>query len=176
MAFVTGLDEDRRRRVARQAWVRFDAQERQLKCVRSFARPYQSHALKHSKFYCIENTSISSTFRHAFVTYGRVRYRVRRVSGDSSMKYAAIALAVCAFLTGLRAARLWYLASKVHVMPFWSDGQSIEPVDPVMSAAHWNVATQQTISKSGELNQRGAMWTAAAVVLSTASTLVGSFQ
>lgn len=91
------------------------------------------------------------------------------------MKIAAIVLAVLAFLTGLRAAYLWYRASRVHVMPMWDNEGFIEPVDPVMAQSHWTVATQQTISKSGELNQRGAMWTAAAVFLSTASTLVGSF-
>lgn len=92
------------------------------------------------------------------------------------MKVASIALAVLAFITGLRAAYLWYRASRVHVMPMWDNNGRIEPVDPVRSAAEWNIATQQTISKSGELNQRGAIWTAAAVALSTASTLLGSLQ
>src|SRR3546814_5271207 len=78
---------------------------------------------------------------------------------------AAIVLAVLAFATGLRAAYLWYRASRVHVMPMWDNEGFIEPVDPVMAQSHWTVATQQTISKSGELNQRGAIWTAAAVFL-----------
>lgn len=90
------------------------------------------------------------------------------------MKIASVCLAVLAFMVALRAAHLWYRASRVHVMPMWDNNGRIEPVDPVMSAAEWNVATQQTISKSGELNQRGAIWTAWVVALSTASTLVGS--
>jgi len=92
------------------------------------------------------------------------------------MKIVAIVLAILGFVAGLRAAYLWYRASRVHVMPFWSDGQNIEPVDPVSAAASWNLATQQTIQKSGELNQNGAKWTAVAVFLSTASTLVGSLD
>ncbi len=91
------------------------------------------------------------------------------------MKEASIVLAIVAFIAGLRAAYLWYSASKVHVMPFWSDGQSIEPVDPVAAAAHWNVATQQTITKSGTLNQSAAIWTALSIAFSAASTLVGAW-
>lgn len=91
------------------------------------------------------------------------------------MKQASIVLAIIAFIAGLRAAYLWYRASKVHVMPFWSDGQSIEPVDPVTAAAHWNIATQKTIAKSGTLNQRGAVWTAISIAFSAASTLVGAW-
>lgn len=91
------------------------------------------------------------------------------------MKEASIILAIIAFIAGLRAAYLWYCASKVHVVPFWSDGQSFEPVDPVMAQGHWNVATQQTIAESGKFNQRAAMWTAVSIGISAGSTLIGAW-
>jgi hypothetical protein len=92
----------------------------------------------------------------------------------SKLKNASIALAVIAFVVGLRAAYLWYKASTVHVMPMWDNHGHIEPVDPVRAQGQWSVATQMTIMKSGELNRRGAIWTAAAVGFSTASTLLSS--
>ena len=90
------------------------------------------------------------------------------------MKTISIILAIIAFAVGLRAANLWYKASRVHVIPMWDNQGYIELVDPVRAQSEWTVATQMTIPKSGQLNQRGASWTATAVALSTASTLIGA--
>jgi hypothetical protein len=101
-------------------------------------------------------------------------YEVTELGWGRKMRAISIGLAIIAFAAGLRAAHLWYKASTVHVMPMWDNQGYIEPVDPVRAQGEWSVATQMTILKSGELNRRGAIWTAAAVALSTASTLMGA--
>lgn len=82
-------------------------------------------------------------------------------------------LAIMAFAAGLRAAQLWYRASKVQFMPLWEKNGQIEPVDPHLSQAQWIVALLQTADKSGELNRSAALWTAWSVALSAATTLLG---
>ncbi|MES2056274.1 MAG: hypothetical protein V4564_10070 [Pseudomonadota bacterium] len=86
-------------------------------------------------------------------------------------KSLALGLAVVAFLAGLRAAYLWYRASRVQIVPMWGVDGRVEPVDPHLAQAEWIVALLETASKSGDLNRRAAIWTAVAVALSTASTL-----
>lgn len=88
------------------------------------------------------------------------------------MKIISIILAIFAFAVGLRAAYLWYRASRVQVIPMWVSDGRIEPVDPAQAQAEWIVALIETATKSGDLNRRGAQWTAAAVVLTTAATVV----
>jgi hypothetical protein len=90
------------------------------------------------------------------------------------MKTASIILAIVAFAAGLRAAHLWYCASRVLVIPMWENGGRIEPVDPSQSQTGWIVAMLETAQKSGTLNRRAALWTAATVFLGTASTLLGA--
>ena len=89
------------------------------------------------------------------------------------MKIVSIILAIIAFGAGLRAAHLWYRASRVQVVPMWAQDGRIEPVDPSRAQAEWIVAMLETATKSGDFNRRAAQWTAAAVVLSTAATFVG---
>jgi len=55
----------------------------------------------------------------------------------------------------------------------WVNNGRIEPVNPGQTHAEWIVAIIQTANKSGDLNRRAALWTAAAVALSTVSTLLG---
>lgn len=90
------------------------------------------------------------------------------------MKTGSIILAIVAFAVGLRAAHLWYRASRVQVVPMWAQDGRIEPVDPSRAQAEWIVAMLETATKSGDFNRRAAQWTAAAVVQSTAATLAGS--
>lgn len=88
----------------------------------------------------------------------------------------ALLVAVASLLTGLRAARLWYLGSKVHVMPMWDVGGHIEPVDPERAHEEWIIATQQTIQLAGDYNKRGATWTAASVTLSGVASVLAAWQ
>ena len=92
----------------------------------------------------------------------------------ASLKLAAIIVAIVAFIAGIRAAYLWYRASRVQIVPMWVKDGRIEPVNPGQAQAEWTVATNEAVSKSGELNRGAAKWTAAAVALSTISTLLGA--
>jgi len=89
------------------------------------------------------------------------------------MKIASIVLATVPFVSGLRAAQLWYRSSRVQIEPLWAQSGRIEPVDPVQAQSEWLYGIFQASNASGELNRRAAKWTAAAVALSTAATLAG---
>jgi len=92
------------------------------------------------------------------------------------MTCASLALAILAFGAGLWAARLWLIASRVQIVPFWADGNSIEPVLVDEGHTQWIVAVLQSAQKSGKLNGHAAIWTAVSVFLSTASTVVGALS
>jgi hypothetical protein len=86
-----------------------------------------------------------------------------------------IALTTVALAVGLRAAHIWYRASRVQIVPMWTRNGRIEPVDPMQAQAEWLVALLETATKSGDLNRRASLWTAAAVALSATSTLTSLF-
>lgn len=88
------------------------------------------------------------------------------------MKHISIALAIAGLFTGLIAARYWYKASIVPVDPDWET----EPADieGLGSLRGWSTATLVALIESSNLNKTAALWTAAAVVFSTLSSLVGS--
>ena len=90
------------------------------------------------------------------------------------LKLASITIAIVAFIAGIRAAELWYKASRIQIVPMWVNDGRIEPVNPGQAQAEWIVAIIETANKSGDLNKRAARWTAAAVALSTVSTLLGA--
>lgn len=89
------------------------------------------------------------------------------------MKAVSIFLAIIAFAAGLRAAQLWHQASRVQIEPLWAQNGRLEPVDPVAAQSEWLVGIFQASNASGDLNRRAAKWSAIAVALSTAATLVG---
>jgi hypothetical protein len=89
-------------------------------------------------------------------------------------KIASVGFALIAFATGFRSAWLWYRASRVQVAPIWITEGLIEPLDPTMAQAQWIVALLESATKSGDLNRKAAVWTAATVVLATLSTLTAS--
>ena len=91
-----------------------------------------------------------------------------------ALKTVSIVFAIAAFAAGIQAARLWYEASRVQIIPMWVNDGRIEPVNPGQAQAEWIVAIIETANKSGELNRRAAKWTAFAVILSTFATLLGS--
>ena len=77
-----------------------------------------------------------------------------------------VALAVAAFGTGLRAAWLWYRASKVQPDPNWPK----EP-DPTLSQMNWTSAVLTAMQVSASLNTKAAFWTAISVILGAAATI-----
>lgn len=89
------------------------------------------------------------------------------------MTAVTVALAIIAFAVGLYAAHLWHKASRVQVIPMWVEDGRFEPVDPNLAQAEWIIALLNSATKSGDLNRRAAKWTAVAVALSTAATVIG---
>lgn len=111
--------------------------------------------------------------------------------GLTSIKHQiSIALAIVGFLVGLLAAWYWYRSTLVQPQlgesePF--NPHAIEPVDPELKSLTWHV--QQTDASQaiwdaqvlasrevGRLNAKAAVWTAVALVLSTAASVLGATQ
>lgn len=86
--------------------------------------------------------------------------------------------ALGAAVTGLRAAWLWYRASKVTARPDFGPTQ-FEPVDPTLTQMVWTGAILKAARASSELNAQAAGWTVAAVIFaaiqSSASFLASAF-
>jgi hypothetical protein len=87
----------------------------------------------------------------------------------------SIGLAFLAFGAGLRAALLWYRASKVEIVPMWIEDGHIEPVDMNLSHLEWIVAILKSQNKAGALNRVAAIWTGISIGFSAIATLVGAF-
>jgi hypothetical protein len=91
------------------------------------------------------------------------------------MNMLDIALAVAAFATGLRAAWLWYRASKVQPDPNWPQepvaGLPLEPAEPTFTEIGWTSAVLTSMQVSASLNAKAAFWTAVSVVLAAASAI-----
>ncbi len=105
----------------------------------------------------------------------------------TTMKGASVFLAIVACATGLIAARYWYSASKVNIVPLgpnWNppgSGKPIEPLLPELKAldiAVANITDNQAIideiKKGAGLNKTAAAWTAASVAASSASAILGA--
>ncbi len=86
-----------------------------------------------------------------------------------------VALAVAAFGTGLRAARLWYRASKVQPDPNWPKepvaGLPLESADPTLGQMSWTSAILTAMQVSASLNTTAAFWTAISVILGAPATI-----
>jgi len=68
--------------------------------------------------------------------------------------------------TGLWAAWLWYLSSKVEIVPTWVKCGRIEPPgDPVGSSTGWTAGILEASSKAAGYNKQAALWTAGSVLL-----------
>ena len=83
---------------------------------------------------------------------------------------ASILLAFTAFIFGWYAARYWSKASKVKQDPDWR----IESPDHEMAHEAWIAAILKTASESADLNRKAADLTKWAVVLGTASSVLGA--
>src|SRR5262245_20128151 len=103
------------------------------------------------------------------------------------MKWASIAFAVVALLTGLTAATYWYLSSRVRISPGgpgWGlpgTGVPIEPFEPEAKALEMSVANMRDnqavideIKKAAALNRIASLWTAVAVAASAISAILGA--
>jgi hypothetical protein len=96
----------------------------------------------------------------------------------SFASYGSIGFAIATFAVGVRAARLWYLASVIQPDPEWPRepvmGLPLEPVEPTQSQQGWTMAILEALSKSAAFNARAAKWTAWAVGLGSVSAILGA--
>ena len=86
---------------------------------------------------------------------------------------AGLTLAVAAFGSGARAARLWWQGSRVPIDPTWAE--SFRPVDPIQAEEGWLTGMLQAIQTSGGLNARAAVLSAVSVGAAGAQSLVSWF-
>jgi hypothetical protein len=86
------------------------------------------------------------------------------------MRILALTSACGGFAFGLIAAYYWWLASRVETIPMWGD---VEPGDQSLSQAGLIGGMMSAASESARLNQRASVLTAVAVILTTASGVLG---
>ena len=108
------------------------------------------------------------------------------------MRCLAFALALCACVTGLRAAWLWLRASKVEIatgLPIPRPGDFVRAginvpgrapsegaiQDAISQMNNDVMATMYSLHQSSYLNKRAAIWTAASVLAGGLATVIGSF-
>jgi hypothetical protein len=91
------------------------------------------------------------------------------------MKCATIMLAILAGGVGLRAAQLWFFASRVQPIPMWAELNTMEPLDHVQAQSHWIGGLLKASTESSELNKRAALWTAWAVGLGALGSIAGAW-
>ena len=89
-------------------------------------------------------------------------------------KWICILLALGCLGSGLKAAWLWYRASKVGVDPGWSANPLMEPVDEDQKNSGWIAGIITSSSESADLNKHASLWTAASVMLGSISNVIGS--
>ena len=86
------------------------------------------------------------------------------------MQIVSLAVAAAACGTGLRAAYLWWQASRIPVVPAWY----VEPGEAEASMQGWIAALLEASNKSGTQNAAAAVWTAWSVGLSGVASLLGA--
>ncbi|WP_369929889.1 hypothetical protein [Xanthomonas sp. NCPPB 2632] len=84
------------------------------------------------------------------------------------MQLFLMMIAALACGTGLKAAYLWWRASRIPVMPSWV----VEPGETVASLQGWMAATLDATHNANSKNACAAIWTAASVGLSGIATII----
>ena len=86
---------------------------------------------------------------------------------------ATVACAVSGLVFGLASAWYWRKSAAVPVDPLNEDPTAVMPAMPELEHLAWLAAQLRANQEVGRLNKIAAKLTAAAIVLSTASTLIG---
>ena len=86
------------------------------------------------------------------------------------VKYAALALAICALGAGLVAAFYWYASGRVNLPRPWTRERLVEGHNLA-----WETDLLIALSVGARLNQKAAIWTAIALLLSTISAVLGAW-
>lgn len=98
------------------------------------------------------------------------------------LKNLSLALSVIGFIVGLVASYYWLRASEVRIVPAWDLEFPRDALakTPNLSAGDvvdknimgWTTGVMIAFKKSGDLNRTAAIWTAAAVALSSGASLL----
>lgn len=88
------------------------------------------------------------------------------------MQIVSLAAAAAACGTGLRAAYLWWQASRIPVVPAWY----VKPGEAEASMQGWIAALLEMSSKSGTQNAAAAVCTGVSVGLSGVASLSGTLN
>ncbi len=86
-------------------------------------------------------------------------------------KVITVCFAVAGGVAGIIAAHYWQESSKISIIPAWGNSEPLETQDQGMG---WIVGTLDAFTKSATLNKRAARWTAASVLLSAVSGVLGN--
>lgn len=86
------------------------------------------------------------------------------------MPFASLLSASLACGSGLWAAREWWKASRISVVPAWG----VEPGDVTSSMQGWIAAIMAASDQSSRQNARSAIWTGISVALSGLAALLGA--
>jgi hypothetical protein len=86
------------------------------------------------------------------------------------MRFASMALASLAFITGLLAAGYWYKSSTIKIAPK-TDGRFGGGI--ATAPAPWVAAALDALVESSSLNKTASRWTAISVVLAALSNILG---
>lgn len=88
------------------------------------------------------------------------------------MHTGSLIIAVLACVTGLRAAYLWWQASRIPVNPAWI----VEPGETTDSLQGWVAAMLEASFRSSKKNARAAVWTGVSAGLSGLTALFGAMS
>lgn len=100
-------------------------------------------------------------------------------SRDGMFQMLAVVNIICAaggLVAGLTAAWYLYAASGVPLDPGWGADSLREPVLDEHRRDAWMMEMLTASAKANRLNRIAAQWTAAAVILASASALIGAFS
>lgn len=88
------------------------------------------------------------------------------------MPFVSLLSAGLACVSGLWAAREWWKASRIPVVPAWV----VEPGEVTSSILGWVAAIMAASDQSNRQNARAAIWTGASVALSGLAAFLGAVK
>jgi hypothetical protein len=98
------------------------------------------------------------------------------------MKYLPVTLALLTFICGLIAARYWYCAIRIKIIPNWENfmegvvgkEQQIytEDLSNDLNMTAWKNGNMVAFTKSAKMNACAAVWTAITVALTAISSIL----
>ena len=89
----------------------------------------------------------------------------------STLKILSVVLSVIGLLFGLVSAYCWHAASRVTVSPAWELEIRGDINKNIMG---WVTGNMIAFKRSGDLNKRAALWTAATILVSTVASVLST--